>query len=199
MKNDTVSGPQLEGCLTTFDSVRGRLSLLPKEGPMLEPLARSGLEMVDCYRTDARNFIGSGDLVTAFAAINYAHAWIGCFAELGLFDAEPGKELFLTLSDSDGEGCRITDDKMAKYLDITTRARKKLKVSPPVRSFDRKLALEFLERSESYFRTAVSYRNDDDYVRAFAAVNYAHAWLDGGARIGLFDVEEDDVLFTLYE
>ena len=199
LKNDAISGSQLEVCLSTFDSLRGRLSILPNEGAMLEPLAVSGLEMVDCYRKDAGNFIASGDLVTAFAAINYAHAWIGCFGELGLFNVRPDNELYLTIQDSDDDGGRITDEKMAKYLDITTRARKKLRISPPVRSFDRKLALEFLERSESYFKTAVSYRNDDDYVRAFAAVNYAHAWLDGGARIGLFDVDGDDVLFTLYE
>ena len=88
---------------------------------------------------------------------------------------------------------------MGKYLDITSRARKKLKISPPPRSFERRLAIDFLDTSESYFKRAVEYRNGDDFVRAFAAVNYAHAWLDGGARMGLFDVEEDDVLFTLYE
>ena len=118
---------------------------------------------------------------------------------MGLFGGESGDELFLRLPGSDDEGNRIADEKMAKYLDITTRARKKIRIASPVRSFDRRLALTFLDTSESFFKKAVDYRNDGDYVRAFAAVNYSHAWLDGGARIGLFDVDGDDVLFTLYE
>ena len=200
VRNDTVTDVIMEGCLDAFDEVRKELKVVPKDESMLGPLAHSGLEMVDCYRTDAGNFMRDGDFVTAFAAINYAHAWIGCFTELGLFDADPGKRLFERLPGSDSdEGSKITEEKMAKYLDITTRARKKIKIASPVRSFDRRLAMRFLETSEEFFKTAVDYRREDDFVRAFAAVNYSHAWLDGGARIGLFDVEEDDVLFTLYD
>ena len=199
MKNDIVSERIIGTCLDLFDNSKKDVRVIPPEGTLLRPLAESGLEMVECYRTDASNFTKDGDLVTAFAAINYAHAWIGCFRSLGLFDAISDNELFLRLPGLDDEGCRITDEKMAKYLDITTRARKKIKIASPVRSFDRRMALTFLETSESYFKKAVDYRNYGDYVRAFAAVNYSHAWLDGGARIGLFDVEEDDVLFTLYE
>ncbi len=36
-------------------------------------------------------------------------------------------------------------------------------------------------------------------MNAFAAVNYAHGWLDAGARLGVFDVGADDRLFTLLE
>ena len=198
-KNTTITMECLNSCLESFDKVRSDLTLTPNDGSMLRALADSGIEMVDCYRKDAENFIDSKEVVTAFAAINYAHAWIGCFTELGLFNSQPGEELFKTIKDEDKEGALITDEKMAKYLDITTRARKKLKIASPVRSFDRRLAIHFLDTSESYFKQAVDFRNDNDFVRAFAAVNYSHAWLDGGARIGLFDVEEDDVLFTLYE
>ncbi|MBR4202213.1 MAG: DUF357 domain-containing protein [Candidatus Methanomethylophilaceae archaeon] len=199
MKNDIVSERMIFTCLDIFDCSKKDVTVIPPEGSMLAPLAQSGLEMVECYRADAANFTKDGDLVTAFAAINYAHAWIGCFQRLGLFGGESGDELFLRLPGSDDEGNRITDEKMAKYLDITTRARKKIRIASPVRSFDRRLALTFLDTSESFFKKAVDYRNDGDYVRAFAAVNYSHAWLDGGARIGLFDVDGDDVLFTLYE
>jgi hypothetical protein len=34
-------------------------------------------------------------------------------------------------------------------------------------------------------------------VNAFAALNYAHGWLDAGARLGLFDVDHDSTLFTV--
>lgn len=199
-KNDTVTDECVRGCMDVFDDVRSGLKVLPKEGTHLRVLADSGTEMIDCYRSDCAEFCKTGDHVTAFAAINYAHAWIGCFTELGLFDSEPGEELYKRLAGKESDvSSTITDEKMAKYLDITTRARKKLKISPPVRSFERRLANTFLERSEAYFIEAVGYRNENDYVKAFATVNYAHAWLDCGARMGLFDVDEDDVLFTLFE
>ena len=200
MRYDTVSEELAVKSLDMLDGARKGLKLIPKEGTMLRPLAESGLEMVDCYRSDATDFIKAKDLVTAFAAINYAHAWIGCFGKLGLFDCEPSDEIFLKLPKANSdEGCKITEEKMAKYLDITTRARKKVKIASPVRSFDRRLAIEFMDTSDDFFKQAVDYRRENDFVRAFAAVNCAHAWLDGAARIGLFDVEEDDVLFTLYE
>jgi hypothetical protein len=94
---------------------------------------------------------------------------------------------------------RIADEKIDKYLDTTKRALEKLKVAAPPRSFNRKLAESFLEMARSYYMDANHFRQKGDYVNAFACVNYAHGWLDAGARIGLFDVSEDDRLFTLYE
>ena len=198
-KFDDVTCMMIEECVKKFDISRSSLKVTVPEGSDLRALAESGLEMIDCYRNDTDNFVKMEEYVTAFAAINYAHSWIGCFTELGLFESAVGDELFKELPGDESPSEKITDQKMAKYLDITTRARKKLNIASPVRSFDRRLAIGFLETSESYFKEAVSYRNDGDFIRAFASVNYSHAWLDAGARIGLFDVEEDDVLFTLYE
>jgi hypothetical protein len=94
---------------------------------------------------------------------------------------------------------RITEEKIAKYLDTTRRALDKIKVAAPPRSFNRKMADSFLEMANAYFSDAKHFRDKGDYVNAFACVNYAHGWLDAGARIGLFEVGEDDRLFTLYE
>jgi hypothetical protein len=91
---------------------------------------------------------------------------------------------------------RIADEKIDKYLETTKRALEKLKVAAPARSFNRKLAESFLEMARSYYADATHFRQKGDFVNAFACVNY---WLDAGARIGLFDVSEDDRLFTLYE
>lgn len=74
-----------------------------------------------------------------------------------------------------------------------------MKIAAPKRSFNRKLAEDFLNMAESYYNDAKHFRDEGDLVTSFAAINYAHGWLDCGARIGLFDVGEDDVLFTLYE
>jgi hypothetical protein len=93
----------------------------------------------------------------------------------------------------------ISEEKLAKYLDTTKRALDKLKIAAPERSFNRRLAEDFLEMAASYYNDALHFRSTGDYVNAFASVNYAHGWLDCGARIGLFDVGGDDKLFTLYE
>lgn len=94
---------------------------------------------------------------------------------------------------------KITEEKIEGYLDITSRALEKLKISPPEPSHLRKLAEDFLGMARSYYSDAQHFRQDGDLINAFAAVNYAHGWLDAGARLGLFDVGGDDQLFTLSE
>ncbi len=74
-----------------------------------------------------------------------------------------------------------------------------MKVAPPNRSFHRTVADDFYKMAKAYFDDAGHFFEKDDLVNAFACVNYAHGWLDAGARLGLFDVGEDDQLFTLSE
>jgi hypothetical protein len=93
----------------------------------------------------------------------------------------------------------ISSEKLEKYLDTTKRALDKLKIATPPRSFGRRMAEDFLTMATSYYNDALHFRSIGDFINAFASVNYAHGWLDCGARIGLFDVGEDDKLFTLYE
>lgn len=94
---------------------------------------------------------------------------------------------------------QITQEHLQRYLDITRRALDKVRMAAPERSFNRKLADSFLEMAKTYYDDATHFREQGDLVNAFACVNYAHGWLDCGARIGLFDVGQDDKLFTLYE
>ena len=91
----------------------------------------------------------------------------------------------------------LSDEKIAKYLDITKRALDKLAVAPPEPSHLRDVAKDFLKMATSYHDDARHFAAAGDYVNAFACVNYAHGWLDAGARLGLWDVGGDDVLFTL--
>ena len=93
----------------------------------------------------------------------------------------------------------ITEAKIDRYLDITRRALEKLNVVTPERSFSKRMADDFLNMANSYYNDAKHFRENGDFVTAFAAVNYAHGWIDCGARIGLWDVGQDDQLFTLYE
>ena len=86
-----------------------------------------------------------------------------------------------------------------KYLARTEEALAKAKVNPPDRTHHKKMAEDFFEMAQAYFKDAGHFLEKGDYVNAFACVNYAHGWLDAGARLGLFDVGEDDQLFTLSE
>ena len=58
-------------------------------------------------------------------------------------------------------------------------------------------ATDFREMAASYLEDGRHFREDDDPVNALAAFAYGHAWLDAGARLGLFDVPSDGHLFTI--
>lgn len=88
---------------------------------------------------------------------------------------------------------------MAKYLDTTQRAMDKVKIVAPAPSWSHRTAKDFMGMATSYQSDAIDFHGKGDYVNAFACINYAHGWLDAGARLGLFDVGQDDVLFTLLE
>lgn len=88
---------------------------------------------------------------------------------------------------------------MAKYLATTRRALDKVKIVAPPKSFAARIADNFLDMAQRYHADALHFHADGDFVNAFATVNYAHGWLDAGARLGVFDVGQDDVLFTLLD
>ncbi len=91
------------------------------------------------------------------------------------------------------------EDLVNKDLAITKRALDKVKIIAPKKSYAQKIAEDFLGMARAYYKDAQHFKNNNDSLRAVACVNYAHAWLDAGARLGLFDVDEDDRLFTLAE
>ncbi|MFW6375971.1 MAG: DUF357 domain-containing protein [Thermoplasmatota archaeon] len=91
----------------------------------------------------------------------------------------------------------LSEEKVEDYLDKTKRALDKIEISSPERSHNIKIAKDFLNMAESYYKDALHFYENDDLVNAFACVNYAHGWLDAGARLGLFDTGGDDQLFTL--
>jgi hypothetical protein len=88
----------------------------------------------------------------------------------------------------------ITDEKLDKYFAITREALAAAQAAiVPERNAH---ALEALDMVERYVLDAEHFRSQGDKVNAFAALNYAHGWLDCGARTGLFDVH-DSRLFTV--
>jgi len=91
---------------------------------------------------------------------------------------------------------KVTDKKLEKYFKVTEKALNKVKIAPPKQTHLYKIAEDFLDMAERYFKDAKHFAKTDK-VTAFAALNYAHGWLDAGARIGLFDVGHDNKLFTV--
>ncbi|MBN1503197.1 DUF357 domain-containing protein [Candidatus Woesearchaeota archaeon] len=89
---------------------------------------------------------------------------------------------------------RISKEKLLKYLSTTAKA-----LDIAKKALDEKRledAEDFLDMASRYYSDALYYHKKGEYVTAFAAVNYAHGWLDAGARIGLFKVK-DSKLFTV--
>jgi len=91
----------------------------------------------------------------------------------------------------------ISKEKLEKYFDVTGRALKKLKLVSPKKTHLDLIAKDFLMMAQTYYDDANHFYKKGDYINAFAALNYSHGWLDAGARLGLWDVEHDSVLFTV--
>jgi uncharacterized protein len=91
----------------------------------------------------------------------------------------------------------ISNEKLATYFSVTQAALEKAKVAlDPTRLEEAK---DFLGMAQNYFDDAHFFvTKKQDAVLAFAALNYAHGWLDAGARIRLFKVH-DSKLFTVDE
>lgn len=59
-----------------------------------------------------------------------------------------------------------------------------------------KEAKEIVDMVSCYISDAKYFEKQGHYVNAFAALNYAHGWLDAGSRLGIFDVK-DSRLFVV--
>ncbi len=87
-------------------------------------------------------------------------------------------------------------DIVDKYFLITEKALKKVKIAEQKEIDFTSAAKDFLDMARRYFDDASYFRDKGDIARAYAAVSYAHAWLDAGARLGLFDFGKDNELFA---
>ena len=91
----------------------------------------------------------------------------------------------------------VSEERVEKYISKTEEALDKLEITQPERSHLFNIAEDFLDMAESYFEDAKHFKEKGELDTAFACINYAHGWLDAGARLGLFDTGGDDQLFTL--
>ena len=88
----------------------------------------------------------------------------------------------------------ISSERLRKYFSVTESA---LSMAKKNISVNRKQEADIiLDMASRYVSDAHHFEKKGDVVTAFAALNYAHGWLDAGARLGIFDVK-DSTLFTV--
>ena len=88
----------------------------------------------------------------------------------------------------------ITKEKLEKYYKITKTALEEVKKN--IIKGKENYAKEIIEMVENYISDAEHFEKKSDYVNSFAALNYAHGWLDSGVRLDIFEVKNDK-LFTV--
>ena len=74
-----------------------RLKVIAPEKSYTRRIAEDFMKMARSYYTDAEHFAANGDLVNAFAAVNYAYGWLDAGARLGVFDVGGDNRLFTLL------------------------------------------------------------------------------------------------------
>ena len=89
---------------------------------------------------------------------------------------------------------KITKIKIEKYYKLTSKALKIAKKS--IVKSKQKQAKEIILMVECYLSDSKHFEQKKDFVNAYGALNYAHGWLDSGARLKIFNVK-DSRLFTV--
>ena len=88
----------------------------------------------------------------------------------------------------------ITEEKLERYFRVTTDAFKIAQESIIAGKED--YAKEIIDMVANYISDAKHFEEKSYFINAFAALNYAHGWIDAGVRLDIFDVN-DDKLFTV--
>jgi len=88
----------------------------------------------------------------------------------------------------------ITQEKLKKYHDLTKKALEIIKTK--IIKGKEKQAKEIIEMASNYLSDSEYFKSKGNFVDSFAAINYAHGWIDSGVRLGIFKVK-DNKLFTI--
>ncbi len=89
---------------------------------------------------------------------------------------------------------KITKEKIEKYSNLTSSALSIAKKS--IIKGKEKFAKEIIDMVSNYLSDAKYFEEKKDFINAFAALNYAHGWLDAGVRLDIFKIK-DNKLFTI--
>ena len=85
---------------------------------------------------------------------------------------------------------KIPEEKLKKYFSMSKDALEIAKKAECKKGLEKERAA-FLDTITRYIADAEHFNKKNDKITAFAALNYAHGWLDAGAKIRLWKVNDD--------
>lgn len=88
----------------------------------------------------------------------------------------------------------VCSRRIARYREISEKAISIAKKS--IAQGKESQAQEIIKMVECYLQDSKHFEKQGHLVNAFAALNYAHGWIDCGARLKIFEVS-DNKLFTV--
>tara|TARA_B100000029_G_scaffold69415_2_gene61782 strand:- start:1917 stop:2213 length:297 start_codon:yes stop_codon:yes gene_type:complete len=91
----------------------------------------------------------------------------------------------------------VTNERIDKYLGLTAKALEKVSIIDEPGSDNHTKAEDILGMVNAYYSDAQYFLSEGRGDDAFAAINYAHGWIDCGVRLGYLDGKGDWKLFTL--
>tara|TARA_B100000941_G_scaffold222972_1_gene165246 strand:+ start:53 stop:349 length:297 start_codon:yes stop_codon:yes gene_type:complete len=91
----------------------------------------------------------------------------------------------------------VSLERINKYLDLTAKAVAKVSIISNEGTENYVKAKDILDMVKAYYSDAKFFLDEGRGDDAFAAVNYAHGWIDCGVRLGYLDGKGDWQLFTL--
>ena len=91
----------------------------------------------------------------------------------------------------------ISKERLEHYLKLTKQARHKATAIHAEGTKEYDMLTVLMRMADDYTSDAGYFMEKGDYIRAFGAINYAHAWIDAAVKLRLLDGHGDDELFTL--
>ncbi|ODR79350.1 hypothetical protein BG842_23705 [Haladaptatus sp. W1] len=88
-------------------------------------------------------------------------------------------------------------EKTNRYERLLSEALDAAEIAAPTDTPMGEAAVDCREMARSYLEDGRHFKDEGDFVNALASFSYGHAWLDAGARIGVFDVPREGHLFTV--
>ena len=88
----------------------------------------------------------------------------------------------------------VCKERLDKYRQISEKALVMAKKN--IANKKEQEAKKIIEMVECYLSDSKHFEKQGNYVNAYGALNYAHGWLDAGARAGFYKVK-DSRLFTV--
>lgn len=85
---------KVERYLRIEEEALSKLKIIAPKDSYLEEIARDNLVMIKSYYEDALYFYRNGDMLNAFAALNYSYGWIDSGVRFGIFDGSGDHRLF---------------------------------------------------------------------------------------------------------